>query len=266
MRYLFIFLFLVGELFANAIYAPIIAVDNDAKTVIVQTRTKLQKGMSGFGVHLIAKGHSSVLCNAVVQEYFENNETALVSLKPFDALKNNALPKGEWQLQKGDIMEFAFSYSRALLIAPSENIYYDITKRVHIQWVHPDLFATVLSFVGHPTPLKSDFDMMANATSTGLLFIYLDKKLFTLDIKTFKILAINNAPFEQKKVQLPFYSRIKKIEAAWFGEGTDEMKEYAPYYYNLLATYNPKNKELYEIIKQQKLDKVLQKFTIGETK
>jgi len=67
-------------------------------------------------------------------------------------------------------------------------------------------------------------------------------------------------------VQLPFYSRIKKIEAAWFGEGSDEMESYEPHYYDLLATYNSKNKELYEIVKEHKLNKILEKFTIGESK
>jgi hypothetical protein len=266
MKYILLFLFLLSNLFAREIDLTILHVDNQKHRAIVQAPTQLQKGISGFGIHFIAKNHTSILANVVVKEYFENNKTALIELKAFNTLENNALPKGEWKLQKGDIIVLAVGYSRALLIAPSEEIYHKITSRIKVQWVHPDLYATVLSFSGHPTPLKSDFDAMLDATGTGLLFIYLNQKLFTLDMKTFKILAINDAPFHQKKTQLPFYSRIKKIEAAWFGEGSDEMESYAPHYYDLLVTYNPENQSLYKIIKQQKLLKILQKFTIGDAK
>jgi len=91
----------------------------------------------------------------------------------------------KWQVQVGDSVELAFGYSRSLLIAPNEKIYYKIAKSVKTQWIHPDLFATILSFRGHPTPTKEDFEAMADASSVGLLFIYLNQKVYTLDIKKF---------------------------------------------------------------------------------
>jgi len=112
---------------------------------------------------------------------------------------NDSLPTGKYTAEVGDTVELAFAYNRALLIAPSEEIYHRITQSVQTQWIHPDLFATILSYTGHPSPLKSDFYKMSDATSTGLLFIYLDKHVYTLDMKSFKILSISNAPLEVNK-------------------------------------------------------------------
>ncbi len=257
------FLFTLN-LFATAIYAPITSIDKKNHRISVITKTPVEPGMSALVIHLINKQHSTVLYRARVRSYNENNNSALLDLFEFTLLQNNALPKGEYTLQKGDVVEFAFTYDRGVLIAPSEEIYYDITKKITLQWVHPDLFATVLSYHGHPTPQKSDFLEMAEGLNVGLLFIYLDNKLFTLDSKTFAILHIDDAPAMRGTTQLPFYSRIHNIEAAWFGKGSSYMEKYAPHYYALLVEYNPKNEALYNIVKKHNYTNLLSEFTIGK--
>jgi len=124
-------------------------------------------------------------------------------------------------------------------------VYYRITRATkQLQWVHPDIFATILSFNGHPTPLREDFTSLSKATSVGLVFIYLNEKLYMVDSKSFTILNITDAPLEQKSVKLPFYTRVEQIDAAWWGEGSDEMKSYEPHYFELLKEANPDNKQL----------------------
>ena len=107
-------------------------------------------------------------------------------------LQTDALPNGTWNVEKGDTAILAFGYKRAFLISPNENIYYRITKSAkNIDWIHPDIFATILSLNGHPTPLKSDFTQMSQTASVGILFFYLNHKLFTLDARSFTILNIS---------------------------------------------------------------------------
>jgi hypothetical protein len=156
----------------------------------------------------------------------------------------------------------AFGYTRGLLIAPNEEIYHRITKSSNLQWIHPDIFATILSFNGHPTPLRSDFTEMSSSASVGLVFIYLDRRVYTLDAKSFKILTITDAKLEQKEPNLPFYTRVPEIDAAWWGEGSDELDEYEPHYYKLMIEANLNNKELYEIVKNggEKLKYLLEEF------
>ncbi len=263
MKTILLLTFICFELMASIIKAPVLSIDGNTITAKIE---KVDVGVSGFVVHRIAKEHTSILKNATVIAYDKEKKIATLKMSNFTALRNNSLPSGKWKIVVGDEVQLAFGYSRALLIAPSEEIYHRITKSVRIQWVHSDLFATVLSYRGHPTPLKEDFEAMSIATSVGLLFIYLDKKLYTIDIKSFKILSISDAPLTQDSVKLPFYSRVEKIEANWFGAGSNELTEYAPHYYKLLVEYNKKNENFYNVIKEgdAKLHYLLKNFEIGK--
>lgn len=265
MKHIFLILLMAFSLVASVIKTPILSVDAVNETATVKLE-RVDVGVSGFLVHTIAENHTSILKNVHVINYDNTSNIATLQMSEFTALKNNALPTGKWQPQVGDSIELAFGYSRALLIAPSEEIYHQITKSVKIQWVHVDIFATVLSYRGHPTPLVEDFRAMNIASSVGLLFIYLDKKLYTIDIQSFVILNISEAPLVQDSVKLPFYSRVETIEANWWGEGSDELEDYEPHYYELLVEANKKNKKLYEIIKQsdEKNHFLLENFEIGE--
>jgi hypothetical protein len=254
MKYIFLLVFFCFELIAGVIKAPIIAVDNKADTVTIKIN-KIDVGVSGFIVHHITPKHSSIVNNAVVEHFDEKNATAILKISDFHMLDSDNVPHEKYKVQVGDTAELAFGYSRSLLIAPDEEIYHRISKSIHTQWIHPDLFATILSLRGHPTPLKEDFNAMSNATSAGLLFIFLDKKIYTIDMKSFKILSISDAPLKQKKVHLPFYTRIENINANWFGKGSSRMTSYAPHYYELLMQYNKNNKELQALYKKFKIGK-----------
>ena len=249
MRYIFLLLFLVIGLSAGTIKGTLLSVNNDEETATVKLENA-DLGVSGFIVHTIAPNHTSILKNVHIIAYDKDTKIATLKMTDFNALKNNALPTGKWKVTVGDKVELAFGYSRSMLIAPSEEIYHRITKSVKTQWIHIDIFATIISYRGHPTPLKADFNAMNIASSVGLLFIYLDKKLYTIDIKTFVILSISEAPLVQDTLQLPFYSRVEHIEANWWGEGSDELEVYEPYYFELLKEYNPNNKILLENIKK----------------
>jgi len=233
--------------------SPIISVDLTKNTATIKVDA-VDVGISGFIVHKLSDENSVILKNTTVISYDKDTKIATLQLSDYTDLDYTNLPHGKWKVSIGDVAELAFAYSRGILIAPNEEIYYSITRAIPtIQWIHPDIFATMLSLNGHPTPLKSDFDDMIKSTSIGLVFIYLDKKVFTLDAKSFKILKISNAPVVQHSTILPFYMRLKEIDASWWGEGSSKLKAYTPYYYMLLKKYNPKNQELLEILKTKKL-------------
>jgi hypothetical protein len=264
MKYIFLLLVIVFELSAGVLKSPILALYRESSIAIIKV-DKADVGVSGFISHQIDPNHSSILKNAVVINYDKEQKIATLALSDYNGLKNNSLPTGNWKVSIGDTAVLAYGYSRAFLVAPSEEIYHQVTKSVQIQWIHPDMFATILSFKGHATPLKSDFSAMSIANAVGLVFIYLDQKVYMLDARSFKILSINDAPLVQDSVKLPFYSRVKHIDSNWFGEGSGELKAYEPHYYELLVESNKKNKQLYEIVKSRgtKLHDLLDKFEIG---
>lgn len=261
MKQVFLFFIIALELFGNVIKSPVVGINEDATEVTIKVE-KIDVGVSGFIVHEITEGHTTILKNAVVKSYDEDSKIAKVEISQYNALTSSALPDGKWEVKIGDMAVLAFGYTRGILLAPNEEIYYKITKNSKLQWVHPDIFATILSFNGHPTPLRSDFTQMSVDSSVGLIFIFLDNKVYTLDAKSFKILAITDAKVEQKEVGLPFYTRVSEIDAAWWGEGSNRLKEYEPHYYELMVKANPANKELYEIVKSgnEKLKYLLEKF------
>ncbi|OHE20911.1 MAG: hypothetical protein A2540_01945 [Sulfurimonas sp. RIFOXYD2_FULL_37_8] len=268
MKQLFLLFVIALELFGAAVKSPVVGIDEDAAEVTIKVEN-VEVGVSGFIVHEIDKDHTIILKNAVVKSYDKNSKIAKVAVSEFNALSNSALPNGKWKVKIGDTAVLAFGYTRGILIAPNEDIYYRITKNSKLQWVHPDLFATTLSYNSHPTPLRSDFDEISTKSSIGLLFIYLDGKVFTLDAKSFKILTITEAKLEQKEVNLPFYTRVPEIDSSWwkfFDKGNEELEEYEPHYYSLLAEANPQDKALYEIIKNggDKVRDLLKEFKIKE--
>ena len=248
MRYILLVFMLSTTLFGGVLKSTILTV-NEYRTEATIKINNIDIGVNGFVVHTIEGDHNIILKNAVVTEFDKATKIATLELSEYNALKNNALPSGNWKVQVGDKVVLAFGYTRGLLIAPSEEIYYRITRHSKLQWVHPDIFATILSFNGHPPPLREDFTKLSIASSVGLVYIFLDQRLYTLDSKSFKILTVIKADLLQDETRLPFYTRVPEIDANWFGEGSDELEYYEPHYYTLLAEANSNNKTLYDIIK-----------------
>ncbi|HFU74410.1 MAG TPA: hypothetical protein ENK65_02530, partial [Helicobacteraceae bacterium] len=129
--------------------SPLLSVQDDIATA---KTPKIQVGVSGFIVRHFNEEHSSIIANATVIAYDENRSISRLQLNHYDGLRQNSLPSGKWTPQVGDELILAFGYTRALLIAPNEAIYHNITSRItSIDWQHPDGFATTLSYAGHPT-------------------------------------------------------------------------------------------------------------------
>ena len=257
---------MVSGLFASLVKSPLKSVDLENEIATIKI-AKIDVGMSGFIVHSLSDNHSVILKSVVVESFDKASGVATLKMSKYEALAHSALPKGRWKVEVGDSAVLAFGYTRAFLVAPSEEIYHRITTATKdLQWIHPDIFATILSFNGHPTPLKEDFEQFSRATSVGLVFLYLNERLYTVDIKSFKILNISQAPLVQDSVVLPFYMRVKEIEEAWFGEGSDPLEDYEPHYYSLLVKFNKKNRELLNIVKSgdEKLQFLLNEFEIKE--
>lgn len=258
MKYIFVLVFFLSSAFGSVLSSTITSVDLDNETATIKIN-KIDVGMSGFVVRELNKEHSYILNSAVVKSFDKDKGLATLKLNEYKELQSDALPVGEWRAKAGDKVVLAYGYDRALLIAPNLDIYNRITKSTKtLEWVHPDIFVAILSSNSHPTPIESDFKQMSERANIGLLFIYLDQKLYTLDAKSLKVLNISDAPLEQKSVKLPFYSRIDNIDSGWFGKGTGELEEYEPHYFELMIEYNQDNKvlqEAYKKFEQNKEDK-----------
>lgn len=252
MRLFLIFLFSTLSLSASMIKAPVVDVKDDQGYINI---AQIQEGVSGFLVRHFNDDHSVIIANISVVDFNASTSRAQLKFSPYNGLKQNALPKGVWTPQNGDEAQLAFAYNRALLIAPNRVVYNDITSRAStIDWIHADTFAATLSYHGHPTPLAEDMQTFCNVSTIGLLYIYAQDTLFTLDCKSLNVLQITTVKHDHQVEQLPFYSRINTIREAWWGEGSDTLESYDSYYMGLIKKHNKTNRLFNEFIKFNAID------------
>lgn len=264
MRILFFLWFALGMLEASSISTPLLTIEDTRGAI---EAPELKVGMSGFIVRHFDATHSSIIANARVTQINPSSNRAIVEFSPYDGLRQNSLPSGTWNPKVADEVVIAYDYSRALLIAPNDDAYLALTGSIpNIEWIHPDLYATYLSHEGHPTPLVEDFRRFCTSASIGLLFVQSSQTLFTLDCKNFTLLQSVDSLTKEEKAQTPFYTRVPKIRAAWWGKGSSALESYEPYYLELIALSNPKNKELYELYKRKFGEKsaLLRNFELKE--
>jgi hypothetical protein len=217
--------------------------------------------MHGIVVHRFDEEHSIALSWAEVTKI--EGESTTLKMIPMRALEQSALPSGTWVPSVGDEVILGYNYQRALLIAPNPSIYKKITQQhSEREWVHPDIFATLLSSSGHPSPLREDFDYACSINNIGLVSFMFDRSVLTLDCKSFTIMENRSSSMTSSEEQLPFYSRVPNIQANWFGKGSSRLKEYAPHYIELIAENNPDNSWIQEYKEERK--KMIKKNDISQ--
>jgi hypothetical protein len=249
---------------ASSITAPLLEVEESRGTIVAEN---LREGMSGFIVRAFDATHTTIIADARVEKINPLNNRAILHISEYSGLRQNALPNGNWKPKPSDIAVLAYDYNRALLIAPNDDTYDTIVKSISgIEWIHPDNYATFLSYEGHQTPLVDDFKRYCTANSIGLLYLQSAETLFTLDCKSFTLLQTTPFAKISDKEQTPFYSRIPTIRGAWWGAGSSRLESYEPYYLKEIALNNSKNKELYELYKAKFSDKsaLLRNFDLKE--
>lgn len=251
----FLLFFLLSlSLSAAELHLPVQTVSDDGKSATVEVK-QIAKGVHGFVVRHFTNDHSVIVADAYVSDFDASSGVATLALSKYEGLKQNSLPNGKWRVQAGDEVILAFAYSRAILLAPNEDVYHIITKNIHgVEWIHPDNFATYLSFHAHPTPFKEDIAGYCRLAEIGLLYTYVNNALFTLDCQTLSLIQLTPVELAYGESELPFYSRVEEIATSWWvwGAASRPMEAYDPHYLNLLVEYNSGSKPLYDYI--NKLD------------
>ncbi|MBN2896630.1 MAG: plasminogen-binding N-terminal domain-containing protein [Campylobacterales bacterium] len=249
MRYLLIWLF-PFLLFGGSLHSTVERlIGSDQAVVHIDT---IDVGVSGVILHRFDATHSTILARCVVSAFDQQRAEAILTFSPFESLSQPSLPQGRWEVSQGDTVILAQHYERALLLSAGDDAYHAITKRIAAtEWIHPDTFAALLSYKGHPSPLREDIHEFCTQNAIGLLYIHANDTLFTLDCQSLSLLELTPAPFELGTRSVPFYSRIPKINANWFGEGSDEITDYDRYYLELIALNNPQNSKLDSYLKSK---------------
>ncbi len=190
-------------------------------------------GSSGIVIHRFDQDKSAIIAHAEV--FKKENGYAYLKFSEFEGLKNSAFPMSGLAPQKGDEIRLNYLYNRALIVAPNETVYKEITSYyTETQWVHPDLMAAYLATDYKPNPSKYNFDEMCKQNSAGVIFFILDKKSYFADCKSLKILSSYESN-PVTKYQLPFYNRIGDIDTVFWKVDGEKIKDYNKFYSQLLG-------------------------------
>jgi len=249
-KFLLIFLFSFS-LFAAELHLSVASVNDEHSEATVHVK-QIALGVHGFIVRHFTKDHSVIVADAYVTSFDETTQVATLTLSEYTGLKQNSLPKGLWKPEVGDEAILAFGYSRAMLLAPDEASYHIITKNIRgVTWVHPDNFATYLSYQAHPTPFEDDLSGYCTLAEIGLLYTYVEGALFTLDCQTLSLIQLTPVILDKTELKMPFFSRVEEIPTSWWvwGAASRIMEDYDEHYLELIVEHNLHSKLLFNYIK-----------------
>lgn len=212
-------------------------------------------GQSGVVVHLHDEQKKLIVANATVIN--SDDTSSVIKFSKFDDLKQNALPTSKRNVEIGDILVLNYLYTSSLLIAPTQESFQIVRDNFkYNSFMHSDVFATYLKTQGKAFPTKESIQNFATKQNLRTIFVVINNKVYVLDTKTFKVLTNYNIKYNASKSQMPFYTRVEKIEdgpLSFDFFDFEEIKSYLKYFEFLLdeedrtlSNEKENNKESYE--------------------
>ncbi len=199
----------------------------------VPNSSKIVKGSSGVVIHRFDNKTATIIARVVVQDVKGAN--AILKFEVFDLLEQASFPLPGITPVKGDEVILNYLYDRALIVAPNETIFKEVTSFYNdISWIHPDIMAAYLSANYKPNPKRHDFDAICRKHSTGLIFFALDLRGFFADCQSLKVLKVIKSG-KIANYQLPFYNRTGDIDTAFWKWDGASINNYNAHYARLLG-------------------------------
>ncbi|MGB7403907.1 MAG: plasminogen-binding N-terminal domain-containing protein [Arcobacter sp.] len=175
----------------------------------------LKVGQSGVIQHTYKDGNALIISSAYVES--SNSNYSIVKFIPFLDLKQNAIPTSNRVVANDDTFILNFMYDQSLLIAPNIDAFRATRKNfTENNFVHSDIFGAHLKSEYRPLPTQKMIQEFALSQNMGTIFIVIKSNLYILDSRTFTLLNKQMIPNISSKTQMPFYTRIEKIESNIF--------------------------------------------------
>ena len=102
-----------------------------------------------------------------------------------------------------------------------------------MEFIHPDIIGSYLSYNYKPNPSRDDFRKMCSQSAAGLIFIAMNEESVFADCQSFEVLK----KFKSGSVayyQLPFYTRVKDIDTVFWKFGSSKISDFDRHYKSLL--------------------------------
>ncbi|CAA6813435.1 MAG: Unknown protein [uncultured Sulfurovum sp.] len=222
-KILFLFLLISYALFADALPKSI---QSTVKTITdnsIQLTSDIPTGMSGIIMHDYGNGISAITHTTI------SLGNAKASVEPYTAILHKNIPSIKTEVTVGDKVIFGNFYENALVIAPNQVAYKQITEKFKRTWVHPDALALYFMQEEENALNMELLKRFSKKHQIGLVLVVASKKLLVIDPISKKVIGSTGLNTNPNTAMTPFYARFKQLDLSVFSVG-DNDKEYTPYF------------------------------------
>lgn len=182
--------------------------------------TAVPKGMSGIVIHNYGNGLSAITHSVI------SKEGSVATTLPYTAIHHDNIPTIQTAVQANDKVIFGNFYNNAMLIAPNERMYANITKKFDKTWVHPDAYALEFMRAEESDISLASLEKFATANQVGLVLIVTKNSLLILDPISKMFLGKEALPQDTEKAMTPFFARFNQMDVSTFGFSKTTHTEY----------------------------------------
>jgi len=186
----------------------------------IQLNNIVPAGMSGLVVHNYGNGLSAITHSVIS---IGNGNAKIL---PYTAILHENIPTIKTEAKINDKVILGNFYDNALVIAPNEQSYSNITKRFKKTWIHPDAYALYFIKEGASEISLDSLKDFAIKNQIGLVLIQTKTNLVILDPISKKFLGQKAIKPTGSKVMKPFFSRFKHMDISAFGFSDIKLKDY----------------------------------------
>ena len=211
------------SLFADALPSSIKSSVKSTSNGIIQLSSNIPTGMSGIIMHDYGNGLSAITHTTI------SLGNGKASVEPHTAILHKNIPSIQTAVTVGDNVIFGNFYNNALIIAPNQIAYKQITQKFQRTWIHPDAFALDFMQEGETKISMEVLERFAKKNQVGLVLVVASDRLLIIDPISKKIIGGTALKTNPDSAKTPFYARFDQMDLSVFSVG-ENSKHYTPYF------------------------------------
>jgi len=221
MKKILLLLLTTYSLFADALPTAITTTVKSLSNGNIQLSSNVPAGRSGIIMHNYGNGLSAITHTTISL----GNSQATVQAN--EAIEHKNIPGIQTDVAVGDKVIFGNFYNNALVIAPNQVAYKQITQKFSRTWIHPDAFALDFMKEGETSLTMHSLNHFAKKNQIGLVLVVTSDKLLVIDPLSKKVIGSTALRTNPNTAMSPFYARFNQMNVSLFDFGN---KTYAPYF------------------------------------
>ncbi|CAA6808774.1 MAG: Unknown protein [uncultured Sulfurovum sp.] len=187
----------------------------------IELGSNIPAGMSGIIIHNYGNGLSAITHSSI------SLGNGKASIEPYTAIVHKNIPDIQTALSVGDQAVFGNFYDNALVIAPNQTAYQQITSKFKRTWIHPDAFALAFMQTEESHISMDSLAPFAKQNQIGLVLLVTENKLLVIDPISKKVIKSTGLKTNPNSAMTPFYARFDQINLSLFNFSD---RVYTPYF------------------------------------